>query len=589
SDWIKVRITAAPGSRVGLQVTASDPEHDFLKYEWSADAGTFSSSDATPNWTSPLLRGNYKITVKVSDPYGNNASMETYVAVLDGPVTSIYVTPSSTTINAGQTAVFDALCLDDAALRKISSPVRCKVTWSVGGNIGVVNDAGKFAAFAPGIGEVTAAFGSVSGSASVTVIDANSPILNTAASLSGACDTQWDKYRCNVYGSNEAVKTLFTTLTYRKSKNVGGSIYGQALAKGGRFFIGDYAGKIHCIDQATMDYCAGWTSLDVGAANGIASALAFSNDTNYIFAASGNGKIYKIDISGGTGFTLAWSLTLAPIGQIEFNSAPVVDNNYIYITSQLDGGTNNLGRIYAIKDNTTFGALDWTYPPQTTNPSNINGFGYAQPVFANIGGTDLIFAGNANTFYSVNKSTGLLNDSFSCGGQCYYSPIIADYGGTLFVYVTTSSGKLIKYNPLTKAQVWTATLGTSSLGPPAYSNHIFYIGTIDGSGNYYAVEDLGNGAASYNIKWSKQIASKPGRFQAAPTIFPSGVFFTTYNYGSMGMFDPTTGELIWRIDTPGIQASADIMNYIGDGEAYIGDTTGSFHAMQRNFPPVIDS
>jgi hypothetical protein len=87
---------ATPLSSVRLICTASDPDHDALIYEWTADGGDVSGTGAAVNWTAPQAAGAYNITVVVGDGHGGQATGQLSLSVNLGippTIEKLVVTP----------------------------------------------------------------------------------------------------------------------------------------------------------------------------------------------------------------------------------------------------------------------------------------------------------------------------------------------------------------------------------------------------------------------------------------------------------------------------------------------------------------
>jgi OmpA family/Bacterial Ig domain len=115
-----------PGSSVTCTATASDPDGDELSYEWSASAGTVTGSGATATLDSNGVAPNsdVRITVKVSDGRGGNASADCHVKVESAPEPYTCVSggfPSNRGRADNRVAArlnnVDKACLDDVATR----------------------------------------------------------------------------------------------------------------------------------------------------------------------------------------------------------------------------------------------------------------------------------------------------------------------------------------------------------------------------------------------------------------------------------------------------------------------------------------
>ena len=72
--------TSQPSS---ISCQASDPDNDPLTFSWSANAGVFTGSGSTIQWTAPANTGTYTIQCSVSDGRGGNASGTTDIIVTD--------------------------------------------------------------------------------------------------------------------------------------------------------------------------------------------------------------------------------------------------------------------------------------------------------------------------------------------------------------------------------------------------------------------------------------------------------------------------------------------------------------------------
>ena len=112
--------------------SASDPDGDSLRYEWSADDGKAIGSGPRMMWVSPDTMGNYDVAVKVSDGKGGEAKQAVTIRVLtnaDGttatPVTLKMALGSPETISENRTvkvgtATKVTCAVDNAAGKKLS-------------------------------------------------------------------------------------------------------------------------------------------------------------------------------------------------------------------------------------------------------------------------------------------------------------------------------------------------------------------------------------------------------------------------------------------------------------------------------------
>lgn len=120
-----------PGSSVTCTATASDPDGDELSYAWSASAGTVTGSGATATFDSDGVAPNsdVRITVKVSDGRGGDASADCNVKVQSAPEPYTCVSggfPSNQGRADNRVAArlnnVDKACLDDVATRLRQDP-----------------------------------------------------------------------------------------------------------------------------------------------------------------------------------------------------------------------------------------------------------------------------------------------------------------------------------------------------------------------------------------------------------------------------------------------------------------------------------
>ncbi|MBM3183657.1 MAG: hypothetical protein FJZ83_06440 [Chloroflexi bacterium] len=62
--------------------TATDPDGDALKYQWSADGGTLKGEGAAITWVAPDAVGKYAVKVVVADGKGGEATQSVTIRVL---------------------------------------------------------------------------------------------------------------------------------------------------------------------------------------------------------------------------------------------------------------------------------------------------------------------------------------------------------------------------------------------------------------------------------------------------------------------------------------------------------------------------
>jgi autotransporter-associated beta strand protein len=156
-----------------------------LTYTW-ATTGTppasvsFSANgtNAAKNSTATFTKaGSYNFQVTISD--GSLSTTASVNVTVNQTLTSITLSPSSTSINEDQTTQFTATAKDQFGNALTTQP---SFTWSVPTGIGSVSSAGLYTAPAStGSATVKAASGSVSGTASVSVSDAAPTVATPAA------------------------------------------------------------------------------------------------------------------------------------------------------------------------------------------------------------------------------------------------------------------------------------------------------------------------------------------------------------------------------------------------------------------------
>ena len=179
------------GSTTALSVLAADDGGESnLTYTWATTgtppaAVTFSANgtNAAKATTATFTKaGSYAFQVTVKDTAGLTTTSAVTV-VVNATLTSIVVSPSSASINTSATQQFTATARDQFATNLVTQPT---FTWTVSGG-GTVSTSGLYTAgtTAGGPYTVTAASGSVGGTATVTVIQPNAaPTIATAAAAS---------------------------------------------------------------------------------------------------------------------------------------------------------------------------------------------------------------------------------------------------------------------------------------------------------------------------------------------------------------------------------------------------------------------
>lgn len=163
------------GTTVSLSVLgADDGGESLLKYTWSAVGAppapvTFSANgtNAAKNVTATFAAGGtYTLRATISD--GSLTTTSDVTVTVSQTLTSIAVSPATTTINIGTTKQFAAVARDQFGNAMATQP---SFTWSVSSGGGSITSTGLFTApTSAGTSVVGAAVGTRSGSATVTIV-----------------------------------------------------------------------------------------------------------------------------------------------------------------------------------------------------------------------------------------------------------------------------------------------------------------------------------------------------------------------------------------------------------------------------------
>ncbi len=182
------------GASTALSVLGADSGGEQnLTYTWTtignapaavafSSNGTNASKNTIATFTRP---GNYTFRVTVADPGGLTATSTVSVAV-NPTLTTIDVSPGSATTAENGRQQFSAAAIDQFGSALVPQPA---FVWTLPSGTGSVSSSGVYTAMTtPGAATVRASSGSVSGSATVTVINA-APTVVTAAAASPAVVT----------------------------------------------------------------------------------------------------------------------------------------------------------------------------------------------------------------------------------------------------------------------------------------------------------------------------------------------------------------------------------------------------------------
>jgi hypothetical protein len=189
---------------ISLSLTGAGPaDASSFLYTWAATTkpsgattgfsvnGTNAASSTSVTCSTP---GTYIFTVTISDGQGSSVTSSVTVNTSQ-TLTTIVVTPGAAEMNENQTRTFTAVAYDQFGIPMANQPV---FAWTLSSGTGSVNASGVYSA--PdwaGSATITASSGVVTGSATITMINANptitasatatpSPVTGTTASLSVA-------------------------------------------------------------------------------------------------------------------------------------------------------------------------------------------------------------------------------------------------------------------------------------------------------------------------------------------------------------------------------------------------------------------
>jgi hypothetical protein len=162
------------GTTATLSVLGSDPQGQSMTYTWSVTAepsggtATFSpngSTAANDTTVTCTEAGTYGVAVTIEDAAGLSVSTTANVVVTP-TLTSIVLSPNAASVLVGATQQFNPLALDQFGQALANQPV---FAWSA--SAGTVSGSGMFtAAGTAGTCTVTAASGSLTGTATVTIL-----------------------------------------------------------------------------------------------------------------------------------------------------------------------------------------------------------------------------------------------------------------------------------------------------------------------------------------------------------------------------------------------------------------------------------
>ena len=174
------------GTTTNLSVLGSDDGGESnLTYSWATTGTPPASVNFSLNGTNAAKNtvatfseaGTYNLQVTITDQGGLTATSSVTVTVND-TLTYVVVTPATNSINENGTDQFSAVAEDQFGVALGSQP---SFTWTQLSGIGSVNSSGLFTApVAAGSADIQATSGSISGTASITIVNA-APTVATPA------------------------------------------------------------------------------------------------------------------------------------------------------------------------------------------------------------------------------------------------------------------------------------------------------------------------------------------------------------------------------------------------------------------------
>ncbi|MDP7186591.1 MAG: PQQ-binding-like beta-propeller repeat protein [Paracoccaceae bacterium] len=232
----------------------------------------------------------------------------------------------------------------------------------------------------------------------------------------------------------------------------------EPVADRGRIFAMDSIGVVSALNaEGTVLW---QTSLGNAAEQADASGGGLAVDGNTLYAASGQGSLYALDVETGD---IRWEQALDAAGV----AAPTVAGSIVYIV----GGDS---RAWAIDAGT--GRINWTISGAPSEQSFVGG---ASPA---IGRTLAIFPFSNGDVQAVFRRGGFNRWNVNVGGRregFAVSGISEITAGPVLdsgrVYVGNASGRIVALDSTTGERFWTAQQGTSGEIVPVGRNDLFTI------------------------------------------------------------------------------------------------------------------
>lgn len=455
------------------------------------------------------------------------------ITVINGPIAtllSIVVTPNNPTVTNGKTQQLTATgSYSDGSTQNLTT----QATWqSSDPTKATVSATGVVTGQNHGSATVTATYGGISGSTSVTVFQLNpspTPPLSQAVA-----------YQIDYAHSGNAVfpnpitfpsnATWSTTLNGAISYPLiaGGMVYvTTAGPKVGSY----YDSYLYALDEQTGTIV--WGPLTISETYNLATS---AYDHGKIFVISFDGLLRSFDAATGTP---GWSAQMPY--QWSFSSPPTAVNGIVYV-----GGAGGGGTLYAVDESN--GNVLWSKP--------VGGGLNSSPAVS----SDGVFVSYPGLVYKFDPITGSSLWQYGCcytgGGK---TPAYAN--GLLYVR------DFIGFN-LPLGQIYDATsgtqVGTFNAGPiPAIGATI---GFFLNGGTLQAID-----LTSHNVLWN---FTGDGQLVSAPIVINQAVIVGSSS-GKVYAIDATTGSPIWSGNAGSAISGPDEQNFqqpltgLGAGEGYL--------------------
>lgn len=342
------------GKTVALSALgADDGGEPSLTYTWATVGNSpapvsfsVNGSNASKNTTATFSKaGAYAFQVTITDAAGLNVTSNVNVAVAQ-TLTSVAVSPPTTTVNTGGTRQFTAQGLDQFGSSLASQPA---FTWSVVSGAGSVSGSGLYTAPpATGAAKVQAATGTFSGAANVTISSASNAGVSASVVFTDVND--WGSgFTGNIAITNTGTTPINGwTLQFDFAPNLGNTWNAQVVSHTGTHYVVKDAGY-----NATIG-------------PGQTVAFGFNADpgqpappTGYVLngVALGGGGVVTPSVSVGDVVVNAGSTASSAVFTVTLSQAPTSPVTISYTTAD---GTAKAGADYQAKSGTLTFAIGQT-------------------------------------------------------------------------------------------------------------------------------------------------------------------------------------------------------------------------------------